>query len=305
MDFQIKTECNLCNSTDIETLVANQKHFPEFLILKCKKCGLVFLRRYLPDKKEILDDEYWGDGNINVDIYSHPEVKIEIKKRYKKYLEEAEKILNKKGELLDFGCGIGNFVRVAAEDGWDAYGIDISSQAVKYAKEQLLNVRQGKIEESGLQDNFFDIVTMWDVIEHLEDPMGTTKAVCQKLKKNGLLIIETPAEESIIRKIAWALYKISGGKIFSIQYFYYSVHRFYFSKKTITKMLEKLNMKPIRIYKEGTFLNKAKLKIQAYGSPFQKFIVAFLPLVFFLGKPFGIQNKMVILARKSHKRSCG
>lgn len=204
-----KGKCKICDSVDIKTLIADRKHFPDFLILKCRKCGLVFLQGYPSNKAKNLDNEYWQDNNLNVNIYSDSKVSAEAEKRYKKYLTEIERITNKKGKLLDFGCGIGNFVSFAAKNGWDAYGIDISSHAIGCAKKRFLNVRQGDIERSDLEDNFFDVITMWDVIEHLEDPVKTVRDVCQKLKTNGLLIIETPAEENIIRKLGWILYKIS------------------------------------------------------------------------------------------------
>ena len=63
-------------------------------------------------------------------------------------------------------------------------------------------------------------------------------------------------------------------------------------------MLDKLNMDVITIFKESTFLSKAKLKTQTYKLPFGKFIISVLPLIFSLGNTFGIQNKIVVLARK-------
>lgn len=293
-----KSKCKICDSADIKILVADRKRFPEFSILKCKKCGLVFLQDYSSDRAVNSEDEYWKNNSLNVSIYSDPEVNVEVEKRYKKYLEEITKIINKKGRLLDFGCGIGNFVSFAVGNGWDAYGIDLSSRAIEYARKRNLNVRQGSIEKSGFQDDFFDVITMWDVIEHFDKPVSTTRSLCNKLKDGGLLVIETPLEDNIIRKLTWALYRISGGNISLLSYFYYPVHRFYFSKKAMTKMLKNLNMEIVSIFRESTFLSKAKLKIQTYKLPFRKFIVAMLPFIFLLGNIFGAGNKIIVLARK-------
>jgi len=101
----------------------------------------------------------------------------------------------KKGRLLDAGCGPGFVVKnISAFEGWEVYGCEISPAAVNYAKEKLglENVVSGNISDAGFEEESFDIITMWDVIEHIPDPGPFLSGLNRLLKKNGILFVHTP-----------------------------------------------------------------------------------------------------------------
>jgi 2-polyprenyl-3-methyl-5-hydroxy-6-metoxy-1,4-benzoquinol methylase len=100
-----------------------------------------------------------------------------------------------RGRLLDVGCGLGYFVKAMAEFGsWEAHGIEISQAAVRYATEGLglQNVRSGLVQEAGYPDDHFDVVTLWDVIEHLREPDPLLAECRRVLRPEGLLFMHTP-----------------------------------------------------------------------------------------------------------------
>lgn len=104
-------------------------------------------------------------------------------------------LAGRSGRLLDVGCGLGYFVkRVAALPGWEAYGYEISPPAVAYARGTLglANVSCGRVEASGFAPRSFDVITLWDVIEHIPDPDPLLAYLCSLLTDDGLLCMHTP-----------------------------------------------------------------------------------------------------------------
>jgi len=91
------------------------------------------------------------------------------------------KNFNKKGRLLDLGCGAGDFLDIATQMGWDAYGCDFDPIVIKNCKDKGLNVRIGGLEAySDLEK--FDVITMNHVIEHVVDPQKNSKGVLSSIK---------------------------------------------------------------------------------------------------------------------------
>jgi ubiquinone/menaquinone biosynthesis C-methylase UbiE len=106
------------------------------------------------------------------------------------------------GKLLDIGCGIGNFL-FHAEKYYEAYGVDISSFAIKYARRRLRKTTLIVASANNLpfRDNFFDVVTCFDVLEHIRYPKEALREVYRVLKLRSLLMIRVPNIDSIGVKI--------------------------------------------------------------------------------------------------------
>jgi 2-polyprenyl-3-methyl-5-hydroxy-6-metoxy-1,4-benzoquinol methylase len=107
----------------------------------------------------------------------------------------ARFMAGRRGRLLDVGCGLGYFVRrAAAVEGWSADGYEISPEAVAFARERLglATVHCGKVEASDFAPGSFDIITLWDVIEHIPDPDPLLSYLCSLLTPDGLLCMHTP-----------------------------------------------------------------------------------------------------------------
>ena len=104
--------------------------------------------------------------------------------------------------LLDIGCGEGFFLFHAAKHGYTTKGIEVSQDAAEYAgKEFGLDVEAKPFEELQFPDDYFDVVTLWQVLEHVPYPLIVLKEVHRILKPEGLLATSTPDIESILAKI--------------------------------------------------------------------------------------------------------
>ncbi len=105
------------------------------------------------------------------------------------------------GRLLDIGCGLGLFVEVAGQRGWDAWGLDINEHAVSWAKANVTDqVDVGTMADLGATDASFDCITMFDVIEHVADPREELQAVWRALRPGGLLVVLTPDAGALVSR---------------------------------------------------------------------------------------------------------
>lgn len=94
--------------------------------------------------------------------------------------------------LLDVGCGNGDFLLLASEAGWNVKGVEPDPKAVEVARSRNLEVMQGSIEEAVKAGELFDVITMSHVIEHVHDPVNFVRLAHQCLKPGGILYIDTP-----------------------------------------------------------------------------------------------------------------
>lgn len=101
-----------------------------------------------------------------------------------------------KGKLLDIGMGTGNFLAAAVANGYDGYGTDFDNDAIETAKEffGLQNVFPLNTEEAikKFGPGYFDVITLFEVLEHLEDPSESLEKIKVLLKKGGYLAISVP-----------------------------------------------------------------------------------------------------------------
>jgi SAM-dependent methyltransferase len=103
----------------------------------------------------------------------------------------------KPGKLLDVGCGNGTRLAQLESLGWNVYGQDLDSQAVRYAQETFgLKVHLGRLEDIRFPEQFFDCITLNHVIEHVHDPIGLLKECRRILRTGGLMVLVTPNSKS-------------------------------------------------------------------------------------------------------------
>ena len=221
-------KCQVCNSAKHRTLFRTRDYDSGgktvFNVVKCDKCGFIYLNPQPDDKmlSKFYVFDYYGNQSFFHKIFVFINQFI-IKNK-------ADLILKKKkGKILDVGCGDGDFLKFMKDHGWGTYGIEPSSSGAKLAKGKL----NGKIyntvlEKAKFPNNFFDAVTIWHVLEHVDNPGKMIKEVERIMKRNGLLIIAVPNIGSIQAKI--------GGK----KWFHLDVprHLHHFSTKTLKALMK-------------------------------------------------------------------
>ncbi len=213
--------CCVCgNTTPTEFKVNYQKE--NFSVIECKKCAFNFVPPYF--RKQISYENYKDENVTKAVRHGNNWVKIERHKlRY-----QLIKKYKPSGSLFDLGAGWGHFMLTGKQLGYDVYGIEISEQPYLYSKNDLkLPVDHIDFFEMK-EDKKFDIVTMWDVLEHI-DKADDVIAKCARITaKDGYIVIQVPQIDSYFAK----KYK-ENWKMMSLD------HVNYFGKKTITQLLAK------------------------------------------------------------------
>ena len=105
---------------------------------------------------------------------------------------ELEILPKVRGVLVDIGCGNGNIIHTAKELGWETWRIDPDPKAVEVAKSTGTKVFQSNLPDTGLPSDYFDVVTLNHVIEHLHDPTASLKEIYRILKPGGMIWVATP-----------------------------------------------------------------------------------------------------------------
>lgn len=169
----------------------------EFEIMECENCGLLFTTpRPAP---EVIGKYYQSE-----DYYSHQENKKGLVPRIYEWVKTLN-IKNKvkmaveglpKGRLLDIGCGVGNFIFKVKQKGWEVVGIEPSDDAKDIAEKRLGFRPMAPSESNTLNDASFDVITLWHVLEHVDDLKTQTSEIQRLLKPGGRLVIALPNFQS-------------------------------------------------------------------------------------------------------------
>jgi 2-polyprenyl-3-methyl-5-hydroxy-6-metoxy-1,4-benzoquinol methylase len=108
------------------------------------------------------------------------------------------------GRVLDVGCSTGLFVAAAHRAGWQASGVEYSPDSSRIAREVYgLDVTTGALDPQMFAPKTFDVVTFWDVIEHVPDPVATLRVAADMLVPGGLMVLKTPNVDGLYP--AWSL----------------------------------------------------------------------------------------------------
>jgi ubiquinone/menaquinone biosynthesis C-methylase UbiE len=252
--------CNLCGADDAVVHHPSTMHQGEsgdwrafrcthsgygrhHTIVRCQQCSLVYT-----DPRP--------DGHDIIETYQAVEDPLYVEERegrvltFEHHLKPLERLTGQPNgrALLDIGCYTGVFVEIAARHGWDAWGVEPSRWATEHAQAQGLHVVQGTLETVDLPEAYFDLVTMWDVIEHLTDPCRAIQQAHRLLKPGGLMVVHTIDIESPF---------------------------YYFSRRTLRTMLEQCGFQVLsdrpqgRYLRLGYLMNRVGALVPAIGRPLE------------------------------------
>lgn len=198
------------------------------------------------------------------------------------------------GRLLDVGCAAGHFLETAQRNGWDVYGVELSSYAAQLAKEKFGDhIYAGPYETVPFTRDFFDCIIMSDVLEHFPDPQTAIELSGLLLKNNGLLVVVTPDTGSLsacILKTHWNHYN--------------NEHLVYYNRKSIKLHLKRNGFATLIIRPAIKALNLRYIYSQmtAYPTPWLTSVVTLINRILpeaLLGRSFfSLSGEMLIVARK-------
>ncbi|MCP4131446.1 MAG: class I SAM-dependent methyltransferase [bacterium] len=240
--------CKLCTR---ETGIPEYR-VRDFSIMVCSACGFHYIN-YL-DGPEITGAGARDDKKVYLTPEKRAYIKNELELNKQKFLDHRE-LVQSYGEIkglrvLDIGCGGGVFPALLQEQGAEVYGIEVNRARAEYARQKYgLTVFSAPLEEIRNKREFkkpFDIITLWDVIEHVNFPKETLEQAIACLRPGGKLFLDTPCRDGVYHRIGAFMYRLSRGRNPGFLSLLYSNvplgHKQLFSTLEIKELLETLGM---------------------------------------------------------------
>lgn len=285
-------QCPLCSGKDWKLIYP----LGVLRVHKCRACSMMFLNPYLTPggmAKIFSSPELLTRVSAFFADYCEDKTWITPRTRaaYEKALAECSKTIPIGGKIMDVGCGQGAFLKVAAEHGWRAFGIEPNcGKAAELEKEHGIRIFQKDFFSADIPQSEYDAVSTWDFIEHLPDPAALVRRCGLMLKPGGLLITATPNHFSFLDFSAALAYYFSFGKFtYPLRKLYTVDHTLYFTGATLRALLKKEGFEIAAQIKVNTDLDR-----YAMGPLFR----CFAELLLFKSRLFGLENRIIVIARK-------
>ena len=194
-DLLTPRACPTCGSADAKPEL-DKDHMK---VVRCAACDLVYVSPTFDEahyKKVYASQEYQDivrDLGIKSHEYRVQRFGVERVGLMAKHLE------SRTPRYLDVGCSTGFVVEAARDAGWEAIGVDLNPSAVEFGRSRGLDLRTAALEDAGFPAGSFDAVSLFDVLEHLLDPIRTLRACTRLLTPGGIVFLYVPNYDSASR----------------------------------------------------------------------------------------------------------
>lgn len=202
----------------------------------CAACGLYINANPHPAEEAVAEGVY--DRAYHADFYQSTTAR---KRRTGGFRLRLVETLVEPGAFLDIGCSLGYLVEAAAQRGWDAYGIDISEDAVKLCRGRRLQVTIGDMQHLDFPDEEFDVIYLRHVLEHDIELRACLAEIKRVLKAQGLLVIEVPCVD------CWQVRH----KRENYRKFWHTCHCYWFSRKSLRNVLRRAGYHEVPLPRYG------------------------------------------------------
>ena len=241
----MNNKCPWCGSEKAQINLWLKDEFlshEDFHICECLNCGLLYTMPR-PSKEKI------GTYYKSEEYYSHQENKrgfvpklyekvktVNLRNKYK--MATCGKSI---GKLLDIGCGVGDFIHTAEQKGWECLGVEPSEDARQIAQRRIKAKIVQSEELEQVPDGSFDVITMWHVLEHVDDLKWQVEQLQRLVKLDGRIVIAVPN------------YKSYDGQYYQNLWAAYDVprHLNHFNRTTIVKIFKTKGLDLIKTDKLG------------------------------------------------------
>jgi 2-polyprenyl-3-methyl-5-hydroxy-6-metoxy-1,4-benzoquinol methylase len=189
--------CDLCGQDDADLLVVKIG----FHVVRCRNCSLVYVN---PRPKLAALSAQYEVGSF----FAHQVTRANDESWRPEALARLD-LINRlhptRGTLLDVGCSAGWFMSVAQDAGWKVSGIDVSGPAVSYSKSRGFDAKVATLDDHGFAPASFDVITMFDCIEHMPSPMRALNAVRTLLAPGGIVMLTTPNVDGFFPRLTYQI----------------------------------------------------------------------------------------------------
>ncbi len=297
-DSNSRLICDCCNNMMEKYLKDNT-----YTILKCNKCKLekLIFKHNSSSKEEIYK-------NVDLDLIA-ASMKHIRHSQHIQIIKEIKKI-KKEGTWLDIGCSFGWFLKKIKNAGFKAQGIEPSKKVYLETKK----IKDIKVYNdffpSNKIKNKFDVISLMDVFEHIEDPTNFIQSVSNQLKDNGILIIKVPNSKALLYRYIKLIYIISFSKLKEPfrrmwQVVFNTPHYYYYNKKNLSKLLQNNGLSLINYFEMGEFDSKRineRINFSEKGEKSNFLYILTIKTIIFISKLFKIGDSCVFILNKKIKK---
>lgn len=194
MKTHLIERCPTCHQTDS----ARFEYGPQALC-RCVECDTVYAAEYA-DPSEVYTDGYLlGETDFGIDV-SDPQFQAYLERVGQQRAGIIERANGGPGSLLDVGCGTGELAAAAASRGWRVQGVEPEHSGAEMTRSRGVEVHEGLLEESGLPERAYNVVSAFHVLEHMPDSPAFLEMLARWAKPGGLVVVEMPNFRSVLRR---------------------------------------------------------------------------------------------------------
>lgn len=281
--------CTVCKSTETVLWIRKNNH----TLYRCKGCHLIFIFPAPTATANIYAEGYFYGATGGFGYIDYDEAKKLDTQTFETYLDKIAAFYPGTGKLLDVGAATGQFLTSAQARGWDVAGIEISDAAAERGRTQGLKIKTGTLSDADFPQHTFDVITLWDVLEHLPDPHDALKRLSALLKPNGLLLLNLPD--------AGSLYARTSGRFW--QLILPPEHIYLYNKKNLELLLTHYGFSVLHMTTIGKKFTPAYIFQMAYTIrhwPFLKTLSQWISATALnrLSIPINLHDNMFVVAQK-------
>ena len=239
-----RQSCRACGSDRSKRLFAVNAH----RVRRCLDCSHVYLDVVHTDESI---RRMYATYEKGTEVYFEG-VGREAVSNFDDYLKRCHECLRSgspEPRLLDVGCGAGAFLGRARKQGFHCEGVETCEALAQEARRTLgCPVHNGLLGQLDFPRDCFDVVTMYDLIEHLRDPIADLGNVVRWLRPGGVLFVLTPNDGALVRRLARTAFRGSLGRVGRpMQALYYGHHLSYFTARSLKQFAERLELEVVHM----------------------------------------------------------